>query len=398
VGRLTSDDTTRMKPVERVLAAINHREPDRVPIFLGASNATGLKMGAYNRFRELRGLAPVRDLADRANWLYRWPTLGTALPDAAGFEALCSDVRPVLDCEPAHVQERDMARQSRPDEPYIDSWGCNYYTVHPLQHAQTPDDVAAYTGWPDAADATRYDGVREAAQRLHDEGVYAVLGTPWLLFPLERAFALQGMETFLESLAARPEMAAALLRKNLECCEAIMARFLDECGQYLHIVKIGDDLGTQASLLMSPAMYRRVLKPIHRELVQFIRRRCGHAKIFFHTDGDVAPLVDDFIEIGIDVLNPIQTSAGRMSDLAKLKERTRGRLALCGAIDTHRVLPCGTPAEVAAEVRRVMRILAPGGGYLLSSVHTIMDDVPAENIAAMIDTCHSDFGRYPISC
>lgn len=381
-----------MKPVERVLTAISHREPDRVPIILGPSNATGVKFEVYQRFRALRGLPAVADVPE--NYLYSWRTLGTALPDEAGFQALCCDARPVLDREPKFVIDRDLAR--KPEEHYVDSWGANYYHCHPLSAAQTPDDVAAYKGWPDPNDATRYIGVRETAKRVWDEGLYAVMGTPWLLFPLERAFALQGMEVFLESLAARPEMATALLRKNLEVCEGIMGRFLEECGDHLHIIKIGDDLGTQNSLLMSPAMYRRVLKPIHREFIQFIKRRTN-AKVFFHTDGDVAPLVDDFFEIGIDILNPIQTSAGRMSDLAKLKDRTRGKLALCGAIDTHRVLPSGTQEEVAAEVRRVIRTLAPGGGFMLSSVHTVMNDVPAVNLATMIDTCVTH-GRYPISC
>ena len=141
-------------------------------------------------------------------------------------------------------------------------------------------------------------------------------------------------------------------------------------------------------------MYRQYLKPLHAEFIAFIKERT-HAKVFFHTDGDVMDLVEDFIEIGVDILNPIQTSAGRMSDLPQLKRRYGENMAFCGAIDTHRVLPYGTPEEVRREVKRVMEILGPGGGYMVASVHTIMDDVPAQNILAMVDAVE-EFGHYPL--
>ena len=136
-------------------------------------------------------------------------------------------------------------------------------------------------------------------------------------------------------------------------------------------------------------------RPRHAEFIAFIKERTN-AKVFFHTDGDVFDLVPDFIEIGIDILNPIQTSAGRMSDLAGLKQRYGENMAFCGAIDTHRVLPFGTPEQVRQEVRRVINILGPGGGYMLASVHTLMNDVPAENILAMVDAVE-EFGRYPLA-
>jgi uroporphyrinogen decarboxylase len=163
-----------------------------------------------------------------------------------------------------------------------------------------------------------------------------------------------------------------------------MGHFLEALGDNVDIIKIGDDLGTQDSLMMSPDMYRQMLKPVHADYVQFIKERTS-AKVFFHTDGDVFPLIDDFVEMGIDILNPIQTSAGKMSNLQELKARWGDRLTFCGGIDTQRILPRGTPEEVRAEVRRVIEILGPGGGYMVSSVHTVMNDVPAENILAMVD-------------
>ena len=141
-------------------------------------------------------------------------------------------------------------------------------------------------------------------------------------------------------------------------------------------------------------MYRDVLKPLHSDFIQFIKERTK-AKIFFHTDGDVFPLIDDFIEIGVDILNPIQTSAGKMRDLKGLKRRFGKNIVLCGGIDTQRVLPLGTPEIVREEVHRVIKILGPGGGFMVAAVHTIMNDVPPENVLAMVDAVE-EFGNYPI--
>jgi uroporphyrinogen decarboxylase len=255
--------------------------------------------------------------------------------------------------------------------------------IHPLTEATTVDEVNTYS-WPNPSDPTRFDRSRATAERIARDASHALMGTPWLLFPLERAFAMQGMDTFLMNLVVRPAFARALLERIAEVCKSIMDGFLREVGDLIDIIKIGDDLGTQESLLISPKMYREILKPIHADFIRFIKERTN-AKVFFHSDGDVFPLIEDFIEIGIDILNPIQTSAGKMSDLRELKRRYGKDIALCGAVDTHHILPNGTPDEIRDEVHRVMNILAPGGGYLISSVHTIMNDVPAENILAMID-------------
>jgi uroporphyrinogen decarboxylase len=166
-------------------------------------------------------------------------------------------------------------------------------------------------------------------------------------------------------------------------------------GPNVDIIKIGDDLGMQEALLMSPRMYRRLVKPVHADYIAFIKAHT-HAKVFFHTDGDVFDLLDDLVEIGVDILNPVQTSAGKMADLFGLKQRYGANLCFCGAIDTQRILPFGTPAQVRQEVRRVIDLLAPGGGYMLAAVHTIMEEVPPENILTMVDAVE-EYGNYPLS-
>jgi len=369
---------------ERVQTAIHHEEPDRVPIVIGASNATGIKMKPYRRLKALLGI----QTEDR--YLYDWPELGTADPDEDTLHRLHSDVRGVHDRLPAEVYRRN--RERPPHTPFMDDWGSGqveieegvwYPGVHPLSEAQAIDAIEAYP-WPDMDDPTRVAHVKAHAQRLAEANQYAILATPWLLFPFERAFAMQGMDKFLLNLALYPEFAQALLIKIAGLCKTLMGHFLDELGQNADMIKIGDDLGTQESLLISPGMYRKILKPIHASYIAYIKERT-QAKVFFHTDGDVFDLIDDFVEIGVDILNPIQTSAGKMADLAALKKRYGKNLCFCGAIDTQRILPHGSPAEVRDEVKRVIELLGPGGGYMIAAVHTIMDEVPPENILAMTD-------------
>ena len=383
-----------MSSRERVLAAINHEEPDRVPIVIGASNATGMKVAPYRGLKQLLGL----DGEDR--YIYDWPELGTVLPDEPVLERLHSDVRGVFDSFPAATIARNRARPAH--SPFVDDWGSGqvevedgtwYPAVHPMADATTIEAIERYP-WPDMDDPTRVAHLHDEAARLAADGQYAILATPWLLFPFERAFAMQGLEQFLMNLAAEPEFAEALLRAIAERCKTLIGHVLDELGDNVDIIKIGDDLGTEQSLLMSPGMYRRILKPIHADYIAFIRQRTN-AKVFFHTDGDVFDLLDDFVEIGVDILNPVQSGSGKLGNLAEVKRRYGTNLAFCGAIDTQHVLPMGTPDQVRAEVRRAIGTLGPGGGYLLAAVHTIMNEVPPENVLAMVDAT-VEFGSYPI--
>jgi uroporphyrinogen decarboxylase len=380
---------------ERVLTAIHHEQPDRVPLVIGVSNATGVKMTPYKGIKDIIGVqAPD-------NYIYDWPELGTAEIDEETMCRLHSDVRGVLDLEPEKIRKRNCERDPHSD--YIDSWGSGqteispgdwFPSVHPLPEARTAEDLDAYQGWPDMDDPTRIAHVRDNARRLAEENQFAILATPWLLFPFERAYAMQGMDTFLLNMARDPDFARALLEKIAVYCKQLMGRFLEELGDNVDIIKIGDDLGTQESLMISPKMYREILKPVHADFISFIKARTK-AKIFFHSDGDVAPLIEDFIEMGVDILNPIQTSAGSMSDLPSLKKRFGSNIVFCGGIDTHRVLPFGTTEEVRQEVRRVIQILGPGGGCMIGAVHTVMNDVPPENILAMVDAVE-EFGHYPL--
>jgi len=382
-----------MNSRERVRTVLNGGVPDRVPLVIGVSNATGIKMKTYQAVKDLAGIS------EPDAYLYDWPELGTAAPGEAGLARLRSDVRGVRDRFPARTYERNQNRAAHSD--YIDSWGSGakeinpgdwFPGVHPLAGATSVDEIEAYDGWPDMDDPSRYAHVAESASAIASRGEHAIMATPWLLFPLERAFAMQGMDTFLMNLAAYPDFAVALLQKHLELCKKLMGHMLRALGDNVDIVKIGDDLGTQDNLMISPGMYRELLLPIHADFVRFIKDNSA-ARVFFHTDGDVFDLIPDFIDMGVDILNPIQTSAGRMSDLDRLKSEYGGQIVFCGAVDTHRILPNGSPDEVRAEVKRVIDILGREGGYMAASVHTIMNDVPPRNVLAMVDAVE-EFGWY----
>jgi uroporphyrinogen decarboxylase len=383
-----------LTPRQRVLMTLNHEEPDRVPIIIGTSNTTTLKIQPYRRLKAVLGIQTPD------SYIYDWPELGSAALDEGVLERLHGDARGVLDRFPAQIYARNQSRP--PHAPFIDDWGSGqievepghwYPGVHPLSEASTLDDIERYA-WPDMDDPSRVAHIRQQARRLADEDRYAIIATPWLLFPLERAFAMQGMDKFLLNLALQPDFAEALLHKIAGLCQQLMGKVLHELGENVDIIKIGDDLGSQDRLLISPRMYRQMLKPIHANYISFIKERT-RAKVFFHTDGDVFDLLDDFVEIGVDILNPIQTSAGRMANLEELKRRYGRNLVFCGALDTQRILPFCSPEQVRQEVRRVIDLLGPGGGYLLTSVHTIMDEVPPENILAMVDAA-VEYGGYPL--
>lgn len=383
-----------LTPRERVQAVLDHRKPDRVPIILGTSNTTTLKMTAYKR------LKAVLEIEAPDRYLYDWPELGSALPDENTLQRLGSDARGVHDRFPAEVYRHNRTRP--PHAPCIDDWGIGQIEVepgkwfpglHPLDQATELGDIDVYP-WPNMDDPSRIDHVAGIAHRLAQNNRYAIIGTPWLLFPFERACSLQGLDKFLLNMALNPDFAAALLERITSLCKQLMGHFLDALGDDVDIIKIGDDLGTQKNLLISPQMYREMLKPLHADYIAFIKERTS-AKVFFHSDGDIFNLIDDLVEIGVDILNPIQTAAGKMADLRALKKRFGQELVFCGAIDTQHILPHGSPAQVRAEVRRVINTLGPGGGYMLAPVHTIMDEVPPENILAMVDAVQ-EFGCYAL--
>jgi uroporphyrinogen decarboxylase len=196
-------------------------------------------------------------------------------------------------------------------------------------------------------------------------------------------------------IVANVPFAEALMDRFLEIRLTIAERALQEVGEDVDIAMVtSDDLGGTDSPLISPALYRSLIKPRQQRTFDFFRARTG-AKLYYHTDGAIYPLLPDFVDLGVDILNPVQVSADGMGDTQKLKREFGDKLTFWGAIDTHQVLPYGTPADVREEVHRRIRDLGPGGGYVVCPVHNIQPEVPPANVVAMFDSAY-ELGRYPL--
>jgi uroporphyrinogen decarboxylase len=372
---------------ERVLCALNHEEPDRVPIFFGTSGVTTMLAPAYERLKAHLGIISETRVF--------WRALQYALLDEEVMQRFHSDGRPLIAGAAPAPLERTLG-----DDALIDGWGIqwerkpgsHYYEIArpPLQQAGI-DDIARYP-FPDLCHPSRFQGLREQALAIRAAG-YAVVALSGVS-PFEYCYMLCGMPQWMMDLASAEEFAHALMRKVTDLQLGGAMALLGEAGDLIDVLVTGDDLGSQNAPLISPRMYRRMVKPYHAEIMSAIRQ-CTSAKIFYHSDGNIYPLLGDLIEIGVDVLNPVQVSAGSMGDTARLKKEFGTRLSFCGAIDTQEVLPHGTPNDVRCEVRRRIGDLAPGGGYILAAVHCIQPDVPPQNVVAMFDEALIA-GRYPI--
>ncbi len=378
-----------MTPRERVLAALNHEEPDRVPLFMGASGATSMLTPLYEKFKQRFGVtSPTKFLN---------PFAQQVMIDERIRDALGGDGQPILPGPAISTLAKKVS-----DDCLIDAFGTTWQRqpgsiyfdirVNPLRHA-TIKDLDRYP-WPDLSHPSRFQGLRAKAKALQDSGQAAIFFPGAGVF--SPAYEMRSVEQVLLDMAEDEDLTTALFTKLTDLCVAGVKAGLKEVGECIDLVITGDDVATQSGLMMSPAMYRRLVKPHHARMFAAIRENTK-AKIYLHSCGNVYHIIEDFIEMGVDLLNPIQVSAGEMGDTARLKREFGSRLAFCGAIDTQKVLPFGTPDDVRAEVRRRIRDLAPGGGYIAGPVHCLQPDVPVENVLAMCDEVQKA-GRYPISC
>jgi uroporphyrinogen decarboxylase len=378
---------------ERVLAALDHREPDRVPIDLGG-NQTGIHKVAYRALVEHLGLVEEIEIMDAVQQLAR--------PSEAVLKRLRVDTRyihagaasdfdgPIVAAERDGMRWHDLTdefgvRWSMPDDSplYMD------ITHHPLADA-TQEDLAEYP-WPRGDDPGRFVGLRERALRLRNETPYAVVsGICGVVY--EICWYMRGLQQWFMDMLEQPEFCEAMLDRTLKFWLDWFGMFLDEVGDVVDVIMIGDDLAGQGGPLFRPDFYRRVVKPRHKKLVQFIRSRTT-AKIWYHTCGACRGYIPDLLDNGIDALNPVQISAAEM-DPGQLKAEFGKRLVFWGgAIDAQHVLPQADPETVREHVRRHLDIWKPGGGYVFNNVHNIQAGVPPENVLAMYDAAY-EFGAY----
>lgn len=378
---------------ERVLAALNHTEPDRVPIDLGG-NQTGIHKFAYLELLrhlgmqdEMRIMDAVQQLAQPCEELLRRFHVDTRYI-AAGAAS---------DWKGGIVQER---RDGRLWHDLVDEFGVRWsmpddqpyfmdITLHPLAGAAI-SDIKDYP-FPKGDDPGRFQGLRERALLLKKETPYAVVsGISGVIY--ETCWYMRGLENWYMDMMMNPEFCEALLDQTLQFWLDWFRVFLDEVGDVVDVIMIGDDLAGQGGPLFNPDTYRTIVKPRQKRLVQYIKGRT-QAKIWYHTCGACAGYIPDLLDNGIDILNPVQISAADM-DPAVLKREYGDRLSFWGgAIDAQHILPLGSPEDVRQAVRENLQALKPGGGYVFNNVHNIQAGVPPENIVALYDAAY-EFGFY----
>ena len=240
--------------------------------------------------------------------------------------------------------------------------------------------------WPDPDDPGWFRGLLEEARKIQRGCEYALVLSLPVGFGHQSQF-LRGYDQWLVDCALDPAFAGRLMDHVIEIHMQIAANMLAELGNLVDVVLYADDMGFQDRPILSPGMFRRLIKPRQKRFLEYIKARTA-AKVLYHTCGSIYSLIPDFIEAGVDVLNPVQTTATQM-DPAQLKREFGRDLAFWGAVDTQRLLPQASPAEVEARVRQLVETLGSDGGYVVSAANNIQADTPAENILAMAAGCQS---------
>jgi uroporphyrinogen decarboxylase len=410
---------------ERILAAIEHRQPDRVPVDLGATPSSGISAIAYGNLK--RHLGPgcgteppriydvVQQLAQPEDAVL--DRFGVDVLDLGrAFNTAPSDWHPVVLADGQPAQYPAWFRpEARPDGSFVARLadgtdiahmpaGGTFFdqTCFPYVDGYPPDfrdlDAAmgrvlwaalAHSPWDHAGDPGFWETLRERARALRatsDRALMIVVGCN--LF--EWGTFLRRIDNFCMDLREEPARVEALLDALMERHLATLDRVCRAVGDLADIVRFGDDLGTNGGPFMSPAMYRRFFRPRHARLCEFVKRH-SRMKTFLHSCGSIRSLLPDLIAAGFEVINPVQTSCRHMEP-----ERLKADFGpdLCfwgGGCDTKSVLNQGTPEEVREHVRRRLEILAPGGGFVFNTVHNILPEVPPANIVAMFDAV-AEFG------
>jgi uroporphyrinogen decarboxylase len=409
---------------ERVLTAITHKEPDRVPIDHGSMRSTGLMAIAYNHLKAHLGVTGpptflydlIQQLAQPDPWyLDRFHVdvidLGRmltgprewkpwALPDGSAA-MVPAWFRPEKNAEGLLV--RDAAGIPIGKMPagalFLDQcyWplsgadGLDCYEPLAAKMSQVTWSAIPSSPWDQPLTDVRLEEIGRAARHAYETTDYAIsLAVGCNLF--EWSQFLFGMENLYVYLASEKRKLGCFLDRLTELHLETLARILPHVRGYVQILVVGDDLGMQSGPQMSRATYRELFLPRHKRIYRYAREHSG-AHLFMHCCGGVYQLIPDLIEAGVEILNPVQTSARRMEPERLKREFGRDLTFWGGGCDTQGILATGTPQEVRDDVRRRLEIFMPGGGYVWNQVHNVMANVPPENLIAMLDAAY-EFGSY----
>jgi len=378
---------------QRVLKALNHQIPDRVPIDLGGFQ-TGIHKKAYQQLLEHLGIKDDITILD--------PVQQLAKPCEELLERFHVDIRYICAHGPDSFKGgiKQNTRDGKGWQDLGDEFGIVWsmpddqqlymdISHHPLADA-TIDDLKDYP-FPKGDDPSRFSGVREEVLKMRRETPYAIsTGICGVVY--EICWYMRGLERWFMDMIENPAFCEALLDQTLKFWTGYMSGLMAEVGDIVDVVMIGDDLAGQNGPLFSPKFYRKIVKPRQKKLVQHIKSLTS-AKIWYHTCGSCAEYIPDLIDNGIDILNPIQISADNM-DPRLLKQKYGKKLVFWGgAIDAQHIFPFASPGQIREQIRKNLEIFKPGGGYIFNNVHNIQLDVPPENIVALYDAAY-EFGFY----
>lgn len=375
-----------LKHRERVMLALEHKEPDRVPIDLGSVG--GLMVDpVYFKVKDLLGIdtdiEPYRH-GSTANYY-----------DERILELLDIDFRHIWFSSP----DKPKAIKN-PDGTTTDDWGItwskygSYPKIFPLQKASYKD-LEKYQ-FPAPEKKWNVDDLKNRAEHLSENTDYAIVAKEVVSGGgiLERSYYLRGVEELFSDMYLNKKFAMELIGRVAEIEIAYWDIFLSAVGPHVDIIQRASDLGTQRSLIISPEHYREFLKPFEKKIFDFIKSKAPKAKLWFHSCGAVSEIIEDFIDIGVDILNPVQPLAAGM-DSFELKKRFGKRICFHGGIDLQKAM-IGSIDEVREEVEKRIRAFAVGGGYILASSNHIQEDTPPENVIFLFEYAKK-FGQYPIN-
>jgi uroporphyrinogen decarboxylase len=361
-----------LTPRQRFQCAMAHQQADRVPLDLAGTSLTSLDPAVARRLARLLGIESAPEPADPAQ-------------DERLLLALEIDFRRV-------GRLIGSGERQLPGQPgrSLDMWGIQrawtglyWDIVVSPQRGAALADLEAFP-WPDPArwiDPVELEAMRDQARRLWQESDWVVVAEHPVYGVFELACWMCGFDDFLWRLAGDQAFVHALFRRLLALQKAFILPYYQALGAFCHLTTSGDDFGTQTGPFLSPRTFRQCILPYFAERIAFTRQFTG-AAFWHHSCGSVYDLLPDLLEAGVEILNPIQPGAHKMEP-ERLKADFGDRLCFHGGFDTQGVLPFGSPAEIEAEVERVMSSLKPGGGYIFSAAHNIQADVPAENVLAM---------------
>lgn len=367
-----------MESKERVKVTLEHREPDRVPLYITFNPQVAEEMAAYLGMPFQKADAY---LSNRISYTDMLVHLGN---DCIGISY----------CAPTEQPTRQM-----PDGTLQDEWGFVYRITRnpfgqyseivgrPLSYVKSSKDLADYN-LPEVDAPGRFDLAREMAAKYGS--THFLIGVVECTI-FEYCWNLVGLEKFLVDLCEEADYVQPLMYEVMNFNIEVGKRLI---GIGAEMIWTGDDFGTQQGLLISPSLWRKYFKPRMKKVFHEYKKANPDVYIGYHSCGSIAALIDDLIEIGLQVLNPIQPFAADMEP-ARLKSKYGDRLSFFGGIDQQHVLPKGSPEDVEQELRTRIRELAPGGGYILAPAHDIQPDTPLENVLTLFKATRQ-WGTYPL--